>query len=70
MTALYWEDFDCTPGSRGIEHGSTVHMHFDDERTACLQFIQFIGISVVEWVAERRYYCIRGPRGLVRGIKP
>lgn len=70
MTALYWQDFDCTPTSRAIEHESTIHLHHDTERAACAEFVAFIAISVAEWHAGRRYYCIRGPGGLVRGVRP
>lgn len=68
MTALYWQDFDCTSETRAIEHESTIHQHYTSERQACEAFVRFIAISVNEWLADRRYYCIRGPGGLIRGV--
>lgn len=42
MTALYWQDFDCTAASRAIEHESTVHQHVASDREACMAFLGFI----------------------------
>ena len=68
MSALYWQEFDCTVASRAIEHESTIHVHHDSERAACVSFLDFIARSRAEWEAGRRYWCIRGPGGIVRGV--
>lgn len=69
MSAMYWPDFDCNSASRAIEHADVIHLHHANERAACLEFLRFIAASVAEWHAGRRYYCIRGPGGLVRGVR-
>lgn len=71
MSALYWADFDCTDESRRMQHASTVHVHTNDEQAACRAFLGLVD----EWPTFRdagaaRYRCVRGPRGLVRGVRP
>lgn len=76
MTALYWPDLDCTPGSRAIAHADTVHDHHATERAACLDFLEYIGTCTEQLRTMGRtdpalhYRCIRGPGGLVRGVRP
>jgi hypothetical protein len=70
MSALYWADFDCTEESRAIQHPSTVHVHTNDEQEACRAYLNV----EFEWPAYRdggvaRYRCVRGPKGLVRGVR-
>lgn len=68
MSAVYWPDFDCTPASRRIEHADVIHEHHDTDAAACLAFLAFMAISLDEYRQGRRYRCIRGPGGLVRGV--
>lgn len=69
MSAMYYTDFDCTPASRAIAHADTVHMHYASEHHACLEFLSWLSMSKALHDAGKRYYCIRGPGGLVRGVK-
>lgn len=75
VTALYWPDFDCTPESRAIEHGTVVHRHHTTERAACLDWLDYIGTCTAQLQERGRtdptlhYRCIRGPGGLVRGVR-
>lgn len=82
MSALYWTEHDCTAESRVIEHETTVHHHHANERAACLDYLGYqprshCGSSggcaapdACEWHHGSRYWCIRGPGGLLRGVKP
>lgn len=69
MTALYWPDLDCTPESRLIADPRTVHDHHATERPACEAFLAWMAIAEERWHAGDRYRCIRGPGGLVRGVR-
>ena len=75
MSALYWDDFDCTPASRAIEHPSTVHLHFDNEQDACRALLKLARDYWPEpgkaslYEAGERYHCVCGPGGLVRGVR-
>ena len=69
MTALYWLDFDCTAESRLIEHIDTIHVHCRTEAEACTEYVRLLACSHADWYAGRRYICLRGPGGLVRGVK-
>jgi hypothetical protein len=68
VSALYWPDLDCTPASRAIEHELTVHQHFADEHAACLAFLGYRAATPGYPPPNLRYRCIRGPRGIVRGV--
>lgn len=68
MKAIYWSELNCTHQTRKIEHVNTIHEHFDDEQDACRAFLSFMAISEDEWLAGRRYRCIRGPGGIVRSV--
>lgn len=70
MSALYWPDLDCTPESREIAHPDTVHQHFERELQACHAFIDWRVANPVGTMPPpgQRYQCIRGPRGIVRGV--
>lgn len=67
MSALYWPDLDCAPA---IAHEDTVHQHFERELPACHAFIAWRLANPLGTMPPpgQRYQCIRGPRGLVRGI--
>lgn len=71
MSALYWPDLDCDELSRSIEHEATVHQHFASEQAACLAFLAYREVTPA-WKGvppiDLRFRCIRGPRGLVRGV--
>lgn len=69
MTTLYWPDFDCTAASRAIEHESTVHEHYDSHQAAARGWLADQEVAVADWHAGRRYKCIRGPGGIVRGVR-
>lgn len=73
MSALYWPDLDCNELSRSIEHEATVHEHFTSERAACVAFLAYRAATPREAgipPLDMRFRCIRGPRGLVRGVRP
>lgn len=69
MTALYWPDLDCTAESRAIAHRDTVHDHHATERAACEAWLAWMAISEARWYAGDRYRCIRGPGGIMRGVR-
>lgn len=75
MTAPYWPDLDCTSASRAIAHPLTVHEHFADEQAACRALLAYLGTCTEqlhdrgETDADMKYRCIRGPGGLVRGVR-
>lgn len=69
MSALYWPDLDCTAESRTIAHVSVVHEHHATERAACEAFIRYAHTRLAQAEAGDRYRCIRGPRGLLRGVE-
>ena len=71
MSALYWPpELDCNDLSRSIEHEATVHQHFSREREACLAFIGYREATPLGAMPpiDLRFRCIRGPRGIVRGV--
>ena len=69
MRALYWLDLDC---QLDISHSETVHQHFDREEDACRAFISWRIAYPAGTMPPpgKRYRCIRGPKGLVRGVVP
>jgi hypothetical protein len=71
VTALYWplDEYDCTPATRAIEHPSTVHLHFTSETKACAAFVELRHNFTTLYDRGDRYHCIRGPRGLLRGVR-
>lgn len=72
MSALYWPpELDCNALSRQIEHEATVHEHFTNEHRACLAFLGYRQATPLHAgmpPIDMRFRCIRGPRGLVRGV--
>lgn len=71
MTALYWprDEFDCTDASRRLAHPSTVHIHVDTEAAAIAALLELQAEYPKRFEAGTRYHCIRGPRGLLKGIR-
>lgn len=72
MSALYWPDLDCDALSRSIEHEATVHEHFGNELAACEAFLGYRGATPAHLGVPplpMRFRCIRGPGGLVRGVR-
>lgn len=81
MSALYWQGFDCTPESRNIEHADTAHRHHANEYAACVEYVDLlwrshcgsqgdcVRPSACEWHHGSRYWCVRGPGGLLRGVR-
>jgi hypothetical protein len=72
---IYYEDHDCTVESRAIAHKDMIHQHFDHEHDALVAFVSYMRSC---WEQLRRlghtslnmkYRCIRGPGGVVRGVR-
>lgn len=72
MTAIYWppDEYDCTSASRATEHPSTKHLHFDDELEACAALVDLDRNFPQLYERGERYHCVRGPGGLLRGVRP
>jgi hypothetical protein len=74
VSALYWQDLDCTAESRAIECDRVIHRHHATERDACLDFLAYIETCNAQLQERGRtdpalhYRCIRGPGGILRGV--
>jgi ferredoxin-NADP reductase len=71
MTAVYWErdEYDCTAESRAISVATTEHHHVATDREAIRLYLSLYDSRDAHWNAGRRYHCICGPHGMLRGVR-
>lgn len=72
VRVLYWprDEYDCTEESRRIEHPSTEHYHCESDADVIRVMDEHAALHPIPWINGRRYRCVTGPGGLVRGVEP